>query len=147
MASVPVAPGKVWRAWALMKETKLPRHKGFFLVFTARPHMSFTVWLIFSRDPWEKLLALLAIIIVWPLVLGGHASTNAEMNGRFVLASRVSPPQGRTVMVRSGGLVFSTALRRSGWALISGSGQTFDPKSAGGMVAGRRFGEGNGVGH
>jgi len=57
----------------------------------------------------------------------GHASTNAEMNGRFVLASRVSPPQGRTVMVRSGGLVFSAALRRSGWALISGSGETSMP--------------------
>ena len=47
------------------------------------------------------------------------------MNGRFVLASRVSPPQGRTVMVRSGGLVFSAALRpSSGWALIYGSGET-----------------------
>jgi hypothetical protein len=79
------------------------------------------------EDPWEKLLALLAIIIVWPLVLGGHALTNAEMNGRFVLASRVSPPQGRTVMVRSGGLVFAAALRRSGWALISGSGETSIP--------------------
>src|SRR5207244_2626717 len=79
------------------------------------------------EDPWEKLLALLAIIIVWPLVLGGHASRNAEMNGRFVLASRVSPPQGRTVMVRSGGLVFSAALRRSGWSLISRSGETSMP--------------------
>jgi hypothetical protein len=69
-----------------------------------------------------------------------------KMNSRFVLTSRVSPPQGRTVMVRSGGLVFSAALRRSGGALISGSGEDFDPKSAGGMVAGRRFGEGNGVG-
>ena len=33
-------------------------------------------------------------------------------------------PQGRTVMVRPRGLVFSAALRRSGWALISGSGET-----------------------
>jgi hypothetical protein len=44
--------------------------------------MSFTVWLIdwlllytsfglsLPEDPWEKLLAFLAIIIVWPLVLG-----------------------------------------------------------------------------
>jgi hypothetical protein len=63
------------------------------------------------EDLREKLLALLAIIIVWPLVLGGHSSRNAEMNSRFVLTSRVSPPQGRTVMVRSGGLVFSAALR------------------------------------
>jgi hypothetical protein len=30
-------------------------------------------------------------------------------------------------MVRSGGLVFSAALRRSGWALISGSGETSIP--------------------
>jgi len=57
----------------------------------------------------------------------GHASANAEMNSRFVLTSRVSPPQGRKVMVRSGGLVFSAALRRSGWALISGSGETSMP--------------------
>jgi hypothetical protein len=50
---------------------------------------------------------------------------NAEMNGRFVRTSRVSPPQGRTVTARSGGLVFSAALRRfSGWALIQGSGET-----------------------
>jgi hypothetical protein len=51
--------------------------------------MCFTVWLTgffftlgfglsLPEDPWEKLLAPLAIIIVWPLVLGGHASTNAE---------------------------------------------------------------------
>jgi hypothetical protein len=47
------------------------------------------------------------------------------MNGRFVFTSRVSPPQGREVMVRSGGLVFSGALGRSGgWALIYGSGET-----------------------
>jgi hypothetical protein len=72
-------------------------------------------------------LALLAIIIVWPLVLGEHASANAEMNGRFVPTSRVSPPQGRTVTVRSGGLVFSAAVRRSGWALIYGSGETSMP--------------------
>ena len=50
------------------------------------------------------------------------------MNGRFVLTSRVSPPQGREVIVRSGGLVFSAALRRfSGWALIYGSGETSMP--------------------
>jgi hypothetical protein len=50
------------------------------------------------------------------------------MNGRFVLTSRVSPPQGRTVTVRSGGLVFSAALRRfGGWALIYGSGETSMP--------------------
>ena len=54
----------------------------------------------------------------------GHASANIEMNGRFVLTSRVSPPQGREVMVRSGGLVFSAARRSSGWALIYGSGET-----------------------
>jgi hypothetical protein len=47
-----------------------------------------------------------------------------EMNGRFVLTSQISPPQGRAVMVRSGGLVFSAALRgSSGWALIYGSGE------------------------
>ena len=55
--------------------------QGFSLVFTARPHMSFTVWLIgfffttlfglsLPDIPWDKLLAFLAIIIVWPLVLG-----------------------------------------------------------------------------
>jgi hypothetical protein len=58
----------------------------------------------------------------------GHASANAEMNGRFVLTSRVSPPQGRKVMVRSGGLVFPAALSRSsGWALIYGSGESSMP--------------------
>jgi hypothetical protein len=58
----------------------------------------------------------------------GHASANAEMNGRFVLTSRVSPPQGRTVMVRSGGFVCSAVLRRfSGWALVYGSGETSMP--------------------
>jgi hypothetical protein len=57
-----------------------------------------------------------------------HASANAEMNGRFVPTSRVSPPQGRTVMVRSGGSVFSAALRSfNGWALIHGSGETSMP--------------------
>ena len=74
-------------------------------------------------------MAFLAIIIiVQPLVLGDIASTNAEMNSRFVLTSRVSPPQGRTVTVRSGGLVFSAKLRRfGGWALIYGSGETSMP--------------------
>ena len=56
-----------------------------------------------------------------PVGTRGHASANAEMNGRFVLTSRVSPPESREVMVRSGGLVFSAKLRRfSGWALIYG---------------------------
>jgi hypothetical protein len=50
------------------------------------------------------------------------------MSGRFVLTSKVSPPQGRTVMVRSGGSVFSAALRRfGGWMLIYGSGETSMP--------------------
>ena len=50
------------------------------------------------------------------------------MAGRFVLTSKVSPPQGRTVMVRCGGSVFSAALRRfGGWALIYGSGETSMP--------------------
>jgi hypothetical protein len=50
---------------------------------------------------------------------------NAEMNTCFVRTSQVSPPQGRTVMVRCGGSVCSAALRRfSGWALIYGSGET-----------------------
>jgi hypothetical protein len=50
------------------------------------------------------------------------------MAGRFVLTSRVPPPQGREVIVRSGGLVFAAALRRSrGWALIYGSGETSMP--------------------
>jgi len=48
--------------------------------------------------------------------------------GRFVLTSKVSPPQGRTLMVRSGGSVFSAALRRSSeWALIYGSGEASMP--------------------
>jgi hypothetical protein len=46
------------------------------------------------------------------------------MAGRFVVTSEVPPPQGRTVMARSGGLVFSAALRQSsGWMLIYGSGE------------------------
>ena len=50
------------------------------------------------------------------------------MAGRFILTSKVSPPQGRTVMVRTGGSVFSAALRRSsGWMLIYGSGETSMP--------------------
>ena len=50
------------------------------------------------------------------------------MTGCFVRTSKVSPPQERTVMVRSGGLVFSAALRRfRGWALIHGSGETSMP--------------------
>jgi hypothetical protein len=50
------------------------------------------------------------------------------MAGRFVLTSKVSPPQGRTVMVRCSGSVFSAALRRfGGWALIYGSGETSMP--------------------
>ena len=50
------------------------------------------------------------------------------MAGRFVLTSKVPPPQGRTVMVRCGGSVFSAALRRfGGWALIYGSGETSMP--------------------
>jgi len=48
--------------------------------------------------------------------------------GRFVLTSKVPPPQGRTVMARSGGSVFSAALRQSsGWALIYGSGEASMP--------------------
>ena len=50
------------------------------------------------------------------------------MNGRFVRASQVSPPQGRTLMVRSGGSVCSAALRPfRGWVLIHGSGETSMP--------------------
>jgi hypothetical protein len=50
------------------------------------------------------------------------------MAGRFVLTSKVSPPQGHTMMVRCGGSVFSAALRRfGGWALIHGSGETSMP--------------------
>ena len=50
------------------------------------------------------------------------------MAGRFVLTSKVAPPQGRTVMVRSGGSVFSAALRPfRGWMLVYGSGETSMP--------------------
>jgi hypothetical protein len=50
------------------------------------------------------------------------------MAGRFVLTSKVAPPQGRIVMVRSGGSVFSAALRPfRGWMLIYGSGETSIP--------------------
>jgi len=50
------------------------------------------------------------------------------MASRFVLTSKVSPPQGRTVMVRCGGSVFSAALRQfSRWVLIYGSGETSMP--------------------
>jgi hypothetical protein len=50
------------------------------------------------------------------------------MAGRFVRTSKVPPPQGCTVMARSGGLVFSAALRRSsGWMLIYGSGEASMP--------------------
>ena len=73
--------GKVYQSDG-MRGAKLPR-QGFSLVFTPRPHMSFTVWLIgfcftlglayLPEDPCEKLPAFLAIVIVWPLVLRGHA--------------------------------------------------------------------------
>jgi hypothetical protein len=47
------------------------------------------------------------------------------MAGRFVLISKVSPPQGRTVMVRSGGSVSAAAFRQfGGWMLIYGSAET-----------------------
>jgi hypothetical protein len=50
------------------------------------------------------------------------------MNVRFVLKSKVSPPQRRTAKVRCGGWVFSAALRRfGGWALIYGSSETSMP--------------------
>jgi len=50
------------------------------------------------------------------------------MTGRFVLTSKVSPPQDRTVMVRSGGSVFSAALRQfGGWTLIYGSSEISMP--------------------
>jgi hypothetical protein len=50
------------------------------------------------------------------------------MTGCFVRTSKVSPPQGRTLVVRSGGSVCSAVLRRSsGWALIYGSGETSIP--------------------
>jgi len=50
------------------------------------------------------------------------------MAGRFVLTSKVPPPQGRTVMVRSGGSVFPAAFRPfRGWMLIYGSGETSMP--------------------
>jgi hypothetical protein len=51
------------------------------------------------------------------------------MSGCFVRTSQISPPQGRIVMVRCGGSVFSAALRRfNGWALIYGSGEAPMPK-------------------
>jgi|GEM_PF-6137567 len=50
------------------------------------------------------------------------------MSGRFVPTSQVSPPEGRIVMVRSGGSVFSAELRQfSGWALIHGCGEILMP--------------------
>lgn len=97
--------------------------------------MSFTVWLIgffFTLGLayiFQKILAR-SYCRSWRLLSSavgsrGHASVNSEMNGRFVLTSRVSPPQGRKVIVRSGSSVFSAALRGfSGWALIYGSGET-----------------------
>ena len=99
---------------------------------------SFTMWLIgffvalglpcLPEDPCQKLLALLAILTICPWVLGDTLRRKTEMAGRFVLTSKVPPPQGRTVMVRSGGSVFSAALRRfSGWALIYGSSETSMP--------------------
>ena len=112
--------------------------QGFSLVFTARPHISFTIWLIgffpstrfgmSSRRSLREGTGALGDPYHLPVGTRGHASANAEMNGRFVLTSRVSPPQGRTVMVRSGGLVFSAKLRRfGGWTLIYGSGETSMP--------------------
>src|SRR5439155_13341215 len=88
--------------------------QGFSLVFTARPHMRFTVWLIgffftlglpylfqkiLGTSCWRSWRSLSSSC--W--FSGDIALTNAEMNGRFVPTSRVSPPQGRTVTVRSGG--------------------------------------------
>ena len=63
----------------LAREAKFTQ--GFSLVFTARPHIEFhslADWLLLytwiglslPEDPWDKLLAFLAIIIVWSLVLG-----------------------------------------------------------------------------
>jgi hypothetical protein len=50
------------------------------------------------------------------------------MAGRFVLTSKVSPPRGQTVMVRSGGSVSAATLRRPGeWTLIYGSAETAMP--------------------
>lgn len=50
------------------------------------------------------------------------------MSGRFVRTSQVSPPRGRTLMVRCGGSVFSAALRQATeWALIYGSGEASMP--------------------
>ena len=101
--------------------------------------MSFTVWLIgffftlglpylfqkiLGTSCWRSWRSLSSSC--W--FSGDIALTNAEMNGRFVPTSRVSPPQGRTVTVRSGGLVFSANLRRFGrWTLIYGSGETSMP--------------------
>jgi len=50
------------------------------------------------------------------------------MSGRFVHTSQISPPQGRALMVRCGGLVFSATLRRfSGWTLVYGSSEASMP--------------------
>jgi hypothetical protein len=63
-----------------MRETKLPRHKVFPRIHRSPSHefhsladrlLLYTCFgLSLPEDPWEKLLAFLAIIIVWPLVLG-----------------------------------------------------------------------------
>lgn len=52
------------------------------------------------------------------------------MNGRFVLTWEVPPPQGRTLMVRSGGSVFSAALSRydGQWRMIFGAGEEVMPR-------------------
>jgi hypothetical protein len=68
-------------------------------------------WLISSRRSLEEAIGVPGDHYRLAVGSRGHASPNAEMNGRFVLTSRVSPPQGRAVMARSGGLVFSAALR------------------------------------
>jgi hypothetical protein len=63
-----------------MRETKLTRHKVFPRIHRSASHEfhSLADWLLLytwlglspPEDPWDRLLAFLAIIIVWPLVLG-----------------------------------------------------------------------------
>jgi|GEM_PF-6579849 len=69
-----------------------------------------------------------------------QGSINRGMSARFVHTSQISPPPGRTVMVRSGGLVSAAALRQfSGWALIHGCGEisNANPPNGGWMTVGR----------
>jgi hypothetical protein len=94
--------------------------QGFPLVFTARPHEfhSLADGFFFTVD----------LAYLFQKILG-TCLRDVEMNGRFVLASRVSAPQGRTGMGALWRLGVLGCITSKRMALISGSGETSIPNS------------------